>query len=339
MTLVIPLFFTYTFFFLPKNSYNILILYKDTFMKKIAAIFPGQGSQSFGMGKDFYENSALAKEMIDAASERVGFDFKALMFEENENLEKTEFTQPAILLVSAIAHKLFENEMSIRPIFALGHSLGEFSALVSVGALDFLDGVALVHQRGQLMQKACEGVDVGMMALIGLDDAKVEALTAQAREEGKQVWAANYNSDGQIVAAGAKPDLSVMMDTFKEAGAKRAILLNMSIASHCPLLESAVVPLKESLKKYLKDEFIAPVVSNVTAKKYDTKVEAIELLAKQLTMPVKYKQSIKAYEDEIDLYIEFGGGVLKGLNRRGVKNPTLSVTDMQSLETLFAELS
>jgi [acyl-carrier-protein] S-malonyltransferase len=308
-------------------------------MKKIASIFPGQGSQSFGMGKDFYENSDLAREMIEAASDRVGFDFKALMFEENDRLEKTEYTQPAILLVSSIVYKLFENEMSIKPQFALGHSLGEFSALVSVGALDYLDGVALVHQRGALMQKACEGVDVGMMALIGLDDEKVEALTAEARDKGRQIWAANYNSDGQIVAAGAKEDLSSMIDTFKEAGAKRAILLNMSIASHCPLLESAVEPLKESLEIYLKDEFIAPVVSNVTAKKYDTKEEAIALLAKQLTMPVKYKQSIKAYEDEIDLHIEFGGGVLKGLNRRGVKNPTISINDMQSLESAFVELS
>jgi len=134
-------------------------------MKKIASIFPGQGSQSFGMGKDFYDSSDVAKEMIELASDRVGFDFKALMFEENDNLEKTEFTQPAILLVSSIAHRLFENEMSIKPIFALGHSLGEFSALQSVGALNYLDGVALVHQRGQLMAQACQGVDVGMMAI------------------------------------------------------------------------------------------------------------------------------------------------------------------------------
>ncbi len=308
-------------------------------MKKIASIFPGQGSQSFGMGKDFYDNSDVAREMVEAASDRVGFDFKALMFEENDRLEKTEFTQPAILLVSSIAHRLFENEMNIKPMFALGHSLGEFSALVSVGALDYLDGVALVHQRGALMAKACEGVDVGMMALIGLDDATVESLSEEARASGKKVWAANYNSDGQIVAAGSKTDLASMTDTFKEAGAKRAILLNMSIASHCPLLESAVEPLKESLEKYLKDEFIAPVISNVTAKKYDTKKEAIELLAKQLTMPVKYKQSIKAYEDACELYIEFGGAVLKGLNRRGVKNPTISITDMQSLESAFVELS
>ncbi len=308
-------------------------------MKKIAAIFPGQGSQSIGMGKDFYDNSALAKEMIEAASDRVEFDFKSLMFDENNNLEKTEFTQPAILLVSSIAYKLFENEMTIKPIFALGHSLGEFSALVSVGALDYLDGVALVHQRGQLMQEACKGVDVGMMALIGLDDDKVETLTQEARDAGKQVWAANYNSDGQIVAAGAKADLNDMATTFKEAGAKRALLLNMSIASHCPLLESAATPLKESLEKYLKDEFLAPVVSNVTAQKYNTKADAIELLGKQLTMPVKYKQSIKAFEDEVDLFVEFGGGVLKGLNRRGVKNPTISITDMQSLESTFSELS
>lgn len=308
-------------------------------MKKIASIFPGQGSQSFGMGKDFYDSSDVARDMVDAASDRVGFDFKALMFQENENLEKTEFTQPAILLVSSIAHRLFENEMGIKPIFALGHSLGEFSALESVGALDYLDGVALVHQRGQLMSEACKGVDVGMMAVLGLSDEEVEALTAKERESGKKIWAANYNSDGQIVVAGAKPDLSIMIDTFKEAGAKRAILLNMSIASHCPLLESAAAPLKVSLEKYLKDEFIAPVVSNVTAKKYASKEEAIELLAQQLTMPVKYKQSIKAFENEIELHIEFGGGVLKGLNRRGVKNPTISITDMQSLESAFSELS
>lgn len=308
-------------------------------MKKIASIFPGQGSQSFGMGKDFYDSSDVAREMIEAASDRVGFDFKALMFQENDKLEKTEFTQPAILLVSAIAHRLFENEMSIKPIFALGHSLGEFSALESVGALDYLDGVALVHQRGQLMDEACQGVDVGMMAVLGLSDEDVEALALKERKNGKKIWAANYNSDGQIVVAGAKPDLSLMIDSFKEAGAKRAILLNMSIASHCPLLEAAVAPLKLSLEKYLKDEFIAPVISNVTAEKYASKKEAIVLLAQQLTMPVKYKQSIKAFEDEIELHIEFGGTVLKGLNRRGVKNPTISITDMQSLESAFSELS
>ncbi len=308
-------------------------------MKKIAAIFPGQGSQSFGMGEDFYNHNALAKEMIEAASDRLGFDMKALMFEENDRLEKTEFTQPAIFLVSAIAHKIFENEMNIRPIFALGHSLGEFSALECVGALDYLDGVALVHERGMLMKEACENVDVGMMAVIGLDDESVEAICEEARSEGKKVWAANYNSDGQIVLAGSKEDLKAMETILKEKGARRALLLNMSIASHCPLLESATAPLRTLLERDVKDDFVAPVVSNVTAKKYQSREEAIDLLGKQLTMPVLYKQSVKAYQNEIDLFVEFGGGVLKGLNRRGVEKPTISVIDMESLETLYKELS
>lgn len=308
-------------------------------MKKVAFIFPGQGSQSIGMGKDFYESSDIAKEMIGNASQRIGFDFKALLFEENDRLAQTAYTQPAILLVSAIAHKLFENEMNIKPVYALGHSLGEFSALCSVGALDYLDGVDLVHQRGKLMQEACSGVDAGMMALIGLEDSKVEEITAAAREEGKKVWAANYNSAGQIVAAGIKGDLADLEATFKEAGAKRALLLPMSVASHCPILDPAVAPLEEHLTALLKDEFIAPVVSNVSAEFYNSKDEAIELLPKQLTMPVRYKQSIEKFESDIDLFIEFGGNVLKGLNRRSTKKPTHSVVDMKSLQEAFELLA
>jgi [acyl-carrier-protein] S-malonyltransferase len=308
-------------------------------MKKVAFIFPGQGSQSIGMGKDFYENSDLAKQMIESASSRVGFDFKELLFEENDRLDQTAFTQPAILLVSAIAHKLFENEMSIKPVFSLGHSLGEFSALCSVGALDYLDGVDLVHKRGKLMAGACSDIDAGMMALIGLADDKVEQITAEAREVGKKIWAANYNSNGQIVAAGIKSDLKDMEATFKEAGAKRALLLGMSVASHCPLLDSAVAPLQESMNSLIKDEFISPVISNVTADSYSSKKEAISLLSKQLTQPVLYKQSIEKYESDVDLFIEFGGNVLKGLNKRSTKKPTLSVTDMKSLQEAFESLS
>ena len=301
-------------------------------------IFPGQGSQSIGMGKDFYDNDALAREMIDRASERLDLDFTKLLFEENTNLEQTEFTQPAILLVSLVAHTLFKQKCELIPSLALGHSLGEFSALGAVGALDYLDAVELVHKRGLFMKEACANINAGMMALIGLSDEDVESITSTQREAGKKVWAANYNSDGQIVVAGNKDDLSSLESVFKEAGAKRALLLNMSVASHCPLLEDAKAPLGEYLEKYLKDEFIAPVVSNVTADIYNTKKSAMELLPNQLIMPVKYKQSIIGVEANADRFIEFGGTVLKGLNRRATKKPTLCITDMASLEQVISEL-
>ena len=302
-------------------------------------IFPGQGSQSMGMGKDFYDNSDTAKAMIEAASERLGFDFKALLFEENDRLEQTEFTQPAILLVSCIAHALFKEKSSMTPFFALGHSLGEFSALVSVGALNYLDAVALVHQRGLLMKEACAGKDAGMMALLGLQDDQVEALCEEARASGKQVWAANYNSDGQIVIAGSRSDLASLESTFKDAGAKRALLLNMSVASHCPLLTSAQEPLAASLETYMTDSFSTAIISNVTAKPYSSKAEALELLKDQLVKPVRYRHSIEAYESEVDCFIEFGGTVLKGLNRRATKKTTHCIVDMATLEQVVAELS
>ncbi len=308
-------------------------------MKKVAFIFPGQGSQTIGMGKDFFENSDIAKEMISSASTRLGIDFENLLFEENENLGKTEFTQPAILLVSSIALAIFKDKCDITPEFVLGHSLGEFSALVASGALDYLDAIELVHKRGLFMTAACSGGGAGMMALVGIDDETVEKVCEQQRELGKKVWPANYNMDGQLVLAGLKPDLESLTDTFKEAGAKRAIVLDMSVASHCELLTSAVENLKPYLDEFLKDEFL-PVISNVSTNAYKTKDEAIELLSAQLTSPVKYKQSIIAHENEVDLFIEFGNGiVLKGLNRKITKVPTVNVSDMKTLESVIGELN
>ncbi len=307
---------------------------------KCAFLFPGQGSQAKGMGEDFFNNSQTAKDMIADASERTGIDFQELLFSQNDNLEKTEYTQPAILLVSSIAHKLFEDEMPIKPVYALGHSLGEFSALVSVGALDAIDAVELVNLRGKLMSEACAGKDVGMMVSLGLDDNIVEDICKEQRDNGLKVWPVNYNAIGQIVIAGIKPDLEKLEPILKKAKARRAMLLNMSVASHCPLLESAIEPLSNKLKDVLKDEFVAPVISNVTAEGYSTKEEALKLLPEQLVSPVLYKQSIANLDDTVDCYIEFGhGGVLKGLNKRATKKPHFVISDMESLAIAIEEVS
>jgi len=310
-------------------------------MKKVAFIFPGQGSQAIGMGKEFFENFDIAKDMISNASKRLGINFEELLFSENENLGKTEFTQPAILLVSCIALEIFKSKCSIKPEFVLGHSLGEFSALVASGAINYLDAIELVHKRGLFMNEACSGAGAGMMALVGLDDNAVEELTASQRKDGKKIWAANYNMDGQIVVAGIKADLESLVDTYKEAGAKRAIVLDMSVASHCELLETAVAKLNPYLNNYITNNFNTSVISNVTASIYNTKDEAIRLLGEQLISPVKYKHSILATSKDLDMLIEFGNGaVLKGLNRKIIKSvPTLNVSDIKSLNATLEKLN
>jgi len=310
-------------------------------MKKIAMIFAGQGSQAVGMGKDFYENSEIAREMFDKAGERIGVDFKELIFEENEKLGQTAYTQPAILLVQMIAYKLFRDACpDVKAELFLGHSLGEFSALCASGAIDYIDAVELVHKRGSFMQSACDDIEAGMMAIVGLDDNTVEKICSDAQTEGKKVWPANYNQDGQLVVAGMKADLSSLEQTFKDAGAKRALLLNMSVASHCDILAPAQELLAELMKSMIQDSFSAPIISNVTTKAYSSKDEAVALLKEQLVKPVKYKQSILAIADNVDMAIEFGNGVvLKGLNRRIVKDlPTLNISDMASLEKVKEEI-
>jgi [acyl-carrier-protein] S-malonyltransferase len=294
---------------------------------RAALLFPGQGSQFIGMGKDFYESSNKAKEMFEIASDAIKTDFKKLMFEQNDEINKTQFTQPAILLYSAVAFELFK-QADFDYTFSLGHSLGEFSALYAAGALDLADAIRLVHERGKLMNAAFEDKVGSMMVVLGLDDETIENICA---ESGFRVWPANYNSDGQLVLAGIREDLEKLEPVLKEKGAKRVMLLNMSVASHCPLLESATEPLKELLNSSLNDTF-KDVISNVTAKAYHTKNEALEVLPVQLTKPVLYKQSIKNYEDDADLFVELGGKVLMGINRKVTKKKTIPVTDMASLE-------
>ena len=306
---------------------------------KCAFLFPGQGSQAQGMGSDFFQNSDIARGMVVEASKRTGIDFSSLLFEENDLLGQTEYTQPAILLVGAIAHKLFVDATGITPVLTMGHSLGEFTALVASGALDTIDAVELVNLRGQLMAEACSKQEVGMMVSLGLADEIVEEICEAQRAQGLKIWAVNYNCDGQIVIAGIKKDLEILVPVLKEAKAKRAMLLNMSVASHCPLLESCSGLLAAKLEEMIKDTFIAPVISNVTAAPYDTKAEALELLPKQLVLPVKYKQSMANVDDSVDCYIEFGqGNVLKGLNKKATKKPHFNVSDMASLEATIAAI-
>ena len=300
-------------------------------MKKFAFIFAGQGSQSVGMGKDFYENFSSAKLLLNDACNDTGIDFEELLFTQNDKLDKTEFTQPAIVLNSLMSYLAFSEHIKAKPEFSLGHSLGEFTALAVSGAFSFVEAIRLVNLRGKFMQEACVGKDVGMMVVLGLSDEVVEGICKEAQDEGLQIYAANYNCDGQIVVAGVRADLAKYEAKFKEAGAKRAMLLNMSVASHCPILEPASVKLANELEGVLATNF-ATVVSNVNAKIYTDKNEALVLLKEQLTHPVRYKQSIKNYENEVDCFIELGAATLKGINKKITEKPTYSVTDMASLE-------
>ena len=300
-------------------------------MKKFAFIFAGQGSQSVGMGKDFYENFSLAKLLLNDACNDTGIDFEELLFTQNDKLDKTEFTQPAIVLNSLMSYLAFSERIKAKPEFSLGHSLGEFTALAVNGAFSFVEAIRLVNLRGKFMQEACVGKDAGMMVVLGLSDEVVEGICKEAQDEDLQIYAANYNCDGQIVVAGVRADLAKYEAKFKEAGAKRAMLLNMSVASHCPILEPASVKLANELEGVLAANF-APVVSNVNAKIYTDKKEALVLLKEQLTHPVRYKQSIKNYENEVDCFIELGAATLKGINKKITEKPTYSVTDMASLE-------
>lgn len=301
-------------------------------------IFPGQGSQSLGMGKDFYENSKSAKELLEHASDFLKIDFKHLLFEENDDLNKSQFTQPAILLTSLMAYNaLNELEPNLKAKISLGHSLGEFSAIAISGGLDFLEALKLVHQRGLFMQEDCSKVEAGMMVILGLDDDKIEKLCKQAREENKQIFAANYNCEGQIVIAGLKADLLAYENEFKNTGAKRVMLLNMSVASHCPLLENASLKLYKELQNVLKPNF-GIVISNVNAKAYSSKEEALNLLKAQLVSPVLYKQSIKAIENETSYFVEFGSKILQGLNKKITTKTTYSLTNFNDIESFLKEI-
>lgn len=298
-------------------------------MMKFAFIFPGQGSQKIGMGREIYENFALAKEILEQCSDECKIDFKNVLFE-GERLDISEFTQPAIVLNSFMNFSVLKEQIGIKQEFSFGHSLGEFSALGVNGAFEMPKAVRLVNLRGKFMQKACENKNASMMVVLGLCDDKVEQICLDAQKEGAQIYSANYNCDGQIVIAGIKSDLENFESVFKEAGAKRTMLLNMSVASHCPILQSACDDLSAEIDKFIAQKFLK-VISNVSAQFYETKVAALEMLKTQLISPVLYKQSVKFAEDKVDVFVEFGASVLNGLNKKITQKPTFSIFDLKTM--------
>ncbi len=290
-----------------------------------AVIFPGQGSQSIGMGKDLFDNSAEVRRYFEQTSDILKEDMVQLCFEENQKLNLTQYTQPAILLVSYSVFSLIFPKIKGKIAFGLGHSLGEFSALCASGALSFEQAISLVSKRGYLMEESCKKKVAGMMVVLGLEDGILEEFCTKKRNRGLKVWCANYNGDGQMVLAGSKEDLLTLEVEIKGLGAKRALMLPMSVASHCPILEGMCADFKVLLEEALKDSFDFPIISNVNAKPYQNKAQALELLAEQLVSPVLYKQSIRENDAKIEGFIECGGNVLKGLNKRLSPKETISL--------------
>lgn len=281
---------------------------------KHAYVFPGQGAQFPGMGKQHYENSAFAKRFFDQANEQLGYRISDVMFNgSEEDLKQTNITQPAIFLHSIIAYRTIENA---RPDMVAGHSLGEFSALVANGTLSFEDGLNLVSLRARAMQKACEQNPSTMAAVLGLEDEKVEEICRQVQKEsGEIVVPANYNCPGQLVISGSVKGVELACEQLKAAGAKRALVLPVGGAFHSPLMEPAKKELKEAIINTRLNTPTCPIYQNVAAKGILDKDEIRQYLIDQLTSPVKWTQSVKAMlEDGASTFTESGPGkVLQGL--------------------------
>lgn len=276
-------------------------------------VFPGQGSQFSGMGKDLYESSPQAKEMMERANEVLGFRITDIMFEgSDEELKATKVTQPAIFLHS-VCQALCTGLPA--PNMAGGHSLGEFSALAAVGAIDFEDALRLVSARAEAMQKCCEKVPGTMAAIIGLPDSAVEEICAKA--DGI-VIPANYNSDGQVVISGEKEAVEKACSLMKEAGARRALPLNVSGAFHSPLMEPARAELAEAIERTDVRKPVCPVYQNVTALPETDPERIKQNLLLQLTSPVRWTQSVRnMMRDGATEFKEIGPGTtLQGLIKR-----------------------
>jgi [acyl-carrier-protein] S-malonyltransferase len=279
-----------------------------------AYIFPGQGAQFVGMGKDLYERSEEARALFEKANEILGFRITDVMFSgTDEDLKQTKVTQPAIFLHSVIQAKVLGDDF--KPKMAAGHSLGEFSALVSAGALSFEDGLRLVAARANAMQKACEIQPSTMAAILGLDDFTVEDICHQLTDI---VVPANYNCPGQLVISGTIAGVDAACEKLTAAGAKRALKLNVGGAFHSPLMESARVELEHAIVNTEIKEPVCPIYQNIDAKPYTDPAKIKHNLIAQLTGPVRWTQTVMhMIEDGATSFTEVGpGNVLQGLVKK-----------------------
>lgn len=280
-----------------------------------AYVFPGQSAQFEGMGKDLYESSELAKELFEKANEILGYRISDVMFDGTaEDLKQTKITQPAVFLHSIIKAKMSGDDF--QPEAVAGHSLGEFSALVASGAMSFEDGLNLVKQRALAMQKACEAIPSTMAAIVGLEDEVIEKICEEIDDI---VVPANYNSPGQLVISGSISGIDLAVEKLKEAGAKRAIVLQVGGAFHSPLMEPALKELGEAIENTEIKTPVCPIYQNVNALPEKDPEKIKNNLIAQLTSPVRWTQTVQnMVKDGFDNYIEVGGNgkVLRGLIRR-----------------------
>src|SRR5699024_5973236 len=302
-------------------------------MKRVAYMFPGQGSQGVGMAKDFYEEYEGVRRLFEKANNLLNKDITSLIFEgPGETLTETENTQPALLLVSTAVHQLLEKE-GVTPVAAIGHSLGEYSALTAAGSLSIEEALPLVATRGKLMEEAFPKGQGTMAAVLGLSAEEIEAGLNEVKEE--TVDMANLNCPGQVVISGSKEGVEQATPILKEKGAKRILPLNVSGPFHSRLMKSA----NEDFSEYLHQTNIKaaqiPVYANVSAQPVETSEEIKDLLVKQLYSPVRFEESIRNMMNEnIDAFVEVGNGkVLSGLVRKiNRRMKTFAIQDIPSME-------
>ena len=305
-------------------------------MSKIAFIYPGQGAQKAGMGKDFYENSPLARDIYDRASECLELDMRALCFEENDLLDQTEYTQAA-MVTTCLAMTAVLNEQGAEADVTAGLSLGEYCAIAEAGAMDLLDAIRLVRVRGQLMQHTVPTGEGAMAAVLGMDADQIDAVI----EPIANVTVANYNCPGQIVITGGTAGIEQASKTLKEAGAKRVVSLNVSGPFHSPMLRSAGEKLGKELLTVQLGELKIPYVTNVTAEYVTDSSKIRELLTRQVYSPVRWEQSIrKMIAQGVDTFVEIGPGrTLTGFLRKIDRNVTVyQVNTWEDSKQIMEEL-